>query len=163
MVHLRRGTHIDWVNPHSEFSFFRRKDFRIGEFQAHPTEEGEWVRPDFEDTHPAWLYANTYADLNHLGAYIDSAMEIAGIERLSAAKIAEMNALRLQIKQQMPERMRSQWEDGNLAAAGWEENDAEDEEMEDVEDSAADPEEDIDYDDSVPEEEGLTDDDDGVA
>ena len=139
IVHLRRGTHIDWVNPHAEFSFFRKRDFVNGEFQPHPNPDGEWSTLDAENLHPAWLYANTYADLNHLGPFIDEAMELAGVPRLSQARIAELNAIRLQTKQQMPKRIRTDWEEGNLAAAGWESEDGGDE------DANEDPDEEEDY------------------
>ena len=37
-VHLRRGTHLDWVNPHAEYSFFRKADFKgsSDEFRVNP-------------------------------------------------------------------------------------------------------------------------------
>ncbi|WPT13760.1 hypothetical protein PSENEW3_00001599 [Picochlorum sp. SENEW3] len=134
-VHLRRGSHLDWVNPHAEFSFFRRKDFKDGGFVMHPSsEEGSaWSRPDPENIHPAWLYANTYADMNHLGAFIDVAMEAAGIPKLPGWKIDELKAIRQQTRDQMPERMRQDWLEGNLAAAGWEEDDTVDEEDDGIE------------------------------
>lgn len=87
LVHLRQGTHLNWVNPHAEFSFFRREDFQDDPegFRTHPTSPslgGPWSEPDFNDPHPAWLNANTYVDLNHVGPYIDEIMKQAGIKRI---------------------------------------------------------------------------------
>ena len=132
IVHLRQGSHLDWVNPHAEFSFFRRKDFKLGGFIAHPGAVGNmaWSKPDPDNVHPAWLYANTYADMNHLKAYIDVAMEAAGIPKLPRWKIDELKAIRQQTKDQMPERMQQDWLEGNLAAAGWEEDDVLTDELE---------------------------------
>ncbi len=117
IVHLRRGTHLDWVNPYPEFSFFRRKDFGSdGDFRPHPSESGSgpWARPSVETTHPAWLYANTYADMNHLRPYIDACMETAGIPKLPEWKIDELRAIRAQIRAQMPDGLREEWLRGNL-------------------------------------------------
>jgi len=117
IVHLRRGTHLDWVNPYPEFSFFRRKDFGSdGDFRPHPSESGsgQWARPSVETTHPAWLYANTYADMNHLRPYIDACMETAGIPKLPQWKIDELRAIRAQIRAQMPDGLRKEWLRGNL-------------------------------------------------
>ena len=117
VMHLRRGTHLDWVNPYPEFSFFRRKDFGSdGDFRPHPSEStsGPWVRPSAEATHPAWLYANTYADMNHLRPYIDACMETAGIPKLPQWKIDELSAIRAQIRAQMPDGLRKEWLRGNL-------------------------------------------------
>lgn len=115
IAHLRRGAHLDWVNPHREFSFFRHKDFRNGvPFRAHPSESGEWSKPIPTSPHQAWLYANTYADLNHLKPYIDVVMEHAGVPKLPGWKIDELRAIRLQIKEQMPENVQKDWVQGNL-------------------------------------------------
>ena len=128
IVHLRRGTHLDWVNPYAEFSFFRRKDFGPGEadFRRHPTSpkdqragttSGLWSKPNPESPHQAWLYANTYADMNHLRPYIDAAMQAAGVPKLPGWKIDELKAIRMQIKDQMPESVRKSWLRGDLFSA----------------------------------------------
>ena len=150
IVHLRRGIHLDWVNPHAEFSFFRRKDFKTGTFLMHPSvaEKNQWSKPDPDSPHPAWLYANTYADMNHLKAYIDVAMEAAGIPKLPGWKIAELKAIRQQVKEQMSEQLQDEWVDGNLFSSEWkeeisaEEDDVEDDDEEE-EEEIADQEEDV--------------------
>ena len=75
---------------------------------------GPWARPSVETTHPAWLYANTYADMNHLRPYIDACMETAGIPKLPQWKIDELRAIRAQIRAQMPDGLRDEWLRGNL-------------------------------------------------
>ena len=134
IVHLRRGTHLDWVNPYPEFSFFRRKDFgpSDSDFRAHPSESGPWSKPKAEDTHQAWLYANTYADMNHLKPYIDATMEAAGIPKLPGWKIDELKAIRMQIKDQIPESLRRSWLRGDLFSTDTLENDELYEEDEDL-------------------------------
>jgi hypothetical protein len=44
---------------------------------------GEWAAPKGQKPHPAWINANTYADLNHLGPYIDEVMRLAGIPKMN--------------------------------------------------------------------------------
>jgi hypothetical protein len=113
LVHMRQGAHLAWVNPHPEFSFFRREDFLQGEqpFRPHPdaapegAEDAEdgggdsgWAAPRGAWPHPAWLNANTYADLNHLGPYIEEIMAQAGIPALTAADLERYNAERAAAK-----------------------------------------------------------------
>ena len=158
VIHLRRGTHLDWVNPYPEFSFFRRKDFGSdAEFRSHPSENGSgpWSKPAVEGTHPAWLYANTYADMNHLRAYIDVSLEAAGIPKLPQWKIDELKAIRMQIKDQMPDNVRKEWLRGNLFSTeavvddeAYDEDDIDkephdDEELEDADDVGVDDDDDI--------------------
>jgi hypothetical protein len=97
MVHLRRGTHLDWVNPHAEYSFFRKADFfdHPDEFRVNPeapSQGGAWAFPGEgpNQPHPAWLHANTYADLNHLGPFIDEAMRLAGVPKMSVRNVARL-------------------------------------------------------------------------
>jgi hypothetical protein len=101
-VHLRRGTHVDWVNPHAEYSFFRKADFaeKKDEFRVNPDElsqGGTWALPssssssgEGSQTHPAWLHANTYADLNHLGPFVDEVMRLAGVSKMDPKVIAKL-------------------------------------------------------------------------
>ena len=93
LVHLRRGTHVTWVNPYPHYSYFRMLDFADDpdSFVEHPNspeEGGEWAAPDPDDPHPAWLNCNTYADMAHLGPYIDEVMRIAGIQKLDPKQVA---------------------------------------------------------------------------
>jgi len=97
MVHLRRGTHLDWVNPHAEYSFFRKVDFadHPEEYRVNPeapSQGGAWASPGDGQSqpHPAWLHANMYADLNHLGPYIDEAMRLSGIPKMSVRNVARL-------------------------------------------------------------------------
>ena len=131
LIHLRRGTHLDWVNPYPEYSFFRLYDFADeitkdpDSFRQHPTtlggaendttsstakvgevdsDELYWSSPAYgyqgnaNAVHPAWLHANTYADLNHLGAYIDEVMRLAGVEKMDPAVLSEVAAAEQQIE-----------------------------------------------------------------
>ncbi|KAG7669285.1 hypothetical protein Ndes2526B_g05586 [Nannochloris sp. 'desiccata'] len=97
LVHLRRGTHLDWVNPHAGYSFFRKDDFvdQPDEFRVNPeapSQGGAWASPgeSKNQPHPAWLHANTYADLNHLGPFIDEAMRLAGVSKMDPKLIAKL-------------------------------------------------------------------------
>lgn len=140
ILHLRRGTHLTWVNPHAEFSFFRREDFKIDpeSFRTHPDppeSNSEWSAPHGDVPHPAWLNANTYADLSHLGPYIDAIMQQAGIRKMNPRKVAKLNAARIQEKIVREQRLRAKEAamdasmergssgDENVAAAGWEATD----------------------------------------
>jgi hypothetical protein len=89
MVHLRRGSHLDWVNPHGEYSFFRRTDFvdQPEDFRTNPDNK---INNNSLLPHQAWLHANTYADLNHLGPFIDEAMRLAGVSKMDPKAIAAL-------------------------------------------------------------------------
>lgn len=127
LVHLRRGSHLDWVNPHGEFSFFRRDDFSAepAAFRAHPAASGEWAEPEGDAPHPAWLNANTYADINHLGLYIDEAMKQAGIPKMDPALVAQLKAAKLQdrIAKETQRAVEVDVDSANAAAGAWEEAD----------------------------------------
>jgi hypothetical protein len=106
----------------------------------HPSisENNAWSKPDPDSPHPAWLYANTYADMNHLKAYIDVAMEAAGIPKMPGWKIAELKSIRQQVKDQMPDQLQQDWVEGNLFSTDTEESNAAEEDEEDVEDEEED-------------------------
>lgn len=87
LVHLLQGNHLNWVNPHQDFSFFRREDFSEDpdSFRMKPdlnSLHGFWSQPNYSNPHSAWLNANSYVDLNHVGPYIDEIMKQAGIPKV---------------------------------------------------------------------------------
>ena len=119
LIHFRHGSHLNWVNPHAEFSFFRKVDFvdHPEEFQDHPSRAnhgGKWSTPfssssspddDYDDDdddnnadgasqpHPAWVNANTFADMNHLGPYIEEVMLLAGVAKMDPTAVAAIRVL----------------------------------------------------------------------
>jgi len=132
LVQLRRGTHLDWVNPHASFTYFRRQDFADDpeDFRRHPevdvdssngassSQGGEWTMPRSDTTttapHPAWLHANTYADLNHLGPYIDEVMRAAGVPEMNPETLAVVREEKIKIQREKMERRRKEAERAEL-------------------------------------------------